>query len=829
VLAGLVVAGVLGCSGSAWAATYTVTNLNDSGPGSLRAAIGAAVPGDTVDATGVSGTITLTSGAISFPVVIGELGNRSALSIIGPGPGKLAISGAGQSQIFSMPQFATVSISGLAFENGYGADGGAISDSEDDLSGYLTLTLTNDAFTDNTAASPGGVGLGGAVYFEADGVDLNTQLTIINSTFTANSAGGAGGDAAGGSRGDGSGEGVGGAVYSGDGIMLVSGSTFADNTAGGAGGVGAYSGYGQGGAVADMATVSNDIGLSVTNSTFVGNVAGGVAGAGTDSGVGQGGALYALQATPSLSSDTIDANSVGSASGGSGSGVWWSGPMIAQGTIVADNTGAANCDSHVGSGSAFNLEDPGGDGSCGFDLPAADPQLGTLQSNGGPTQTQALSASSPAVDAIPAADCPTPDAGVDQRGLPRPSTGSSFCDVGAFELQDTTQTTLSCPSVAIALGAGSPGCTATVAPTEGSGAGTPAGKVVYTVYSDAACTVPSTGSATVTLGAGGTVPGFAAAGVPAGTRYVQATFAPASSPAPFGLQGSASACVPLTVTQAAVTLSSAVKDASTGTAWAAGGEPAGATAQDTVTLGATVAGFPAGGTVTFALYDDTTCTGSTVSAQTVNVGGGMVPASAVTGALSAGSYGYLASYSGDANYTPPAGGTCEPFTVNAVKVPNLADVKVAISGGPAGAADGTTFTENIVVTNAGPATASDVVTALIVPSGVTVTTAAGAATLGPILDWTASTIAANATKTYTVTFKVGPHAGGPALFGVAAASLQTPDPAYGNNAAAAIVQLGSAKAPARRAVHERNPLALGHRLVPRLRQLTHHTRHNHRR
>src|SRR4051794_157152 len=45
------------------ASTITVTNLADSGPGSLRQAIADAAPGDTIN-FGVMGTITLTSGQI---------------------------------------------------------------------------------------------------------------------------------------------------------------------------------------------------------------------------------------------------------------------------------------------------------------------------------------------------------------------------------------------------------------------------------------------------------------------------------------------------------------------------------------------------------------------------------------------------------------------------------------------------------------------------------------------------------------------------------------------------------------------------------------------
>src|SRR6478735_997845 len=53
-----------------------VTNTNDSGPGSLRDALAIANDGDTIDATGVSGTIVLT---------IGEL--QITHSVITNGPG----------------------------------------------------------------------------------------------------------------------------------------------------------------------------------------------------------------------------------------------------------------------------------------------------------------------------------------------------------------------------------------------------------------------------------------------------------------------------------------------------------------------------------------------------------------------------------------------------------------------------------------------------------------------------------------------------------------------------------------------------------------------
>ena len=60
------------------AATSVVTNLNDSGPGSLRQAIADAAPSDIIT-FGVTGTITLTTG---------ELLINKDLTLSGPGAAK---------------------------------------------------------------------------------------------------------------------------------------------------------------------------------------------------------------------------------------------------------------------------------------------------------------------------------------------------------------------------------------------------------------------------------------------------------------------------------------------------------------------------------------------------------------------------------------------------------------------------------------------------------------------------------------------------------------------------------------------------------------------
>jgi hypothetical protein len=66
----------------------------------------------------------------------------------------------------------------------------------------------------------------------------------------------------------------------------------------------------------------------------------------------------------------------------------------------------------------------------------ADFGLSALASNGGPTQTMALLADSPAINTGSDASCPS----ADQRGVSRPQ--GSHCDMGAYEYVDTTPPTV---------------------------------------------------------------------------------------------------------------------------------------------------------------------------------------------------------------------------------------------------------------------------------------------------------------------------------------------------------------------------------------------------
>src|SRR6476660_1935072 len=84
------------------ASTITVTNCADSGTGSLRDAVAAAISGDTIDfdANLACSTITLTSGAITIATGADGL-PLTELEIDGPGRNALAIDGNYADRVFA--------------------------------------------------------------------------------------------------------------------------------------------------------------------------------------------------------------------------------------------------------------------------------------------------------------------------------------------------------------------------------------------------------------------------------------------------------------------------------------------------------------------------------------------------------------------------------------------------------------------------------------------------------------------------------------------------------------------------------------------------------
>ena len=149
--------------------------------------------------------------------------------------------------------------------------------------------------------------------------------------------------------------------------------------------------------------------LTVVNSTVSGNV--------SESGFAGGISISGFIST--ILNSTVTNNS--------GDGIWFFNPAGLGNTIVAGNT-PADCRVSAGPG-GHNLDS---DGTCKFtgpgDLPNTDPVLVPLADNGGSTQTHALLAGSPAINAG-SGDCPPPH--TDQRGVTRPQ--GPACDIGAYE------------------------------------------------------------------------------------------------------------------------------------------------------------------------------------------------------------------------------------------------------------------------------------------------------------------------------------------------------------------------------------------------------------
>jgi hypothetical protein len=386
----------------AHATTIIVSNTNDSGPGSLRQALASANDGDTIDATGISGAITLSSG---------ELLVDKSVTINGAGADVLAVDGNATSRVFQIGSGETVTISGLTIRNGHDdTTGGGI----DNESG-ATLTITNSTLSGNTAGSVDNPAVAGGGIFNSG------TLTIVNSTVSANTAGGI--------------SGRGGGVLNGGTLTIVN-STVSGNTA--------IIGAG----IDNEGTTTT---VTITNSTFSGNAASAYGGACLNSG------------TLQIANSTLSDNSAILGGGILLSGPF--APLQIGNTILNRGHSGENIHSFgevtvTSLGYNLSSDDAGGHLTGPGDQINTDPVLGPLEDNGGPTFTHALLPGSPAINAGNPGFTPPPF--FDQRGPGFDRVANGRIDIGSFEVQGPIATPSPTPTPAATP---TPSPTPTPAPT----------------------------------------------------------------------------------------------------------------------------------------------------------------------------------------------------------------------------------------------------------------------------------------------------------------------------------------------------------------------------
>jgi hypothetical protein len=319
-----------------------------------------------------------------------------------------------------------------------------------------TEQVTN-SLVDHNSAIPSGTGRS-----EGGGIYNASGLTVVGSTVSSNTAGvqnqpGSGGGAGGGIAEEGNNAlisasqivnnqalggdigrtvaGSGGGILADD-ITSISNSLVAGNHADRQGG-GIWSDDGQhvtadtitGNTAQEGGGIWNEWQMEVVNSTISGNST-----SGTNN---DGGGVFDLGSSPNtkvvLSSSTV-ANNTASAGSGLSVGIGLTPPnlsgFVLQNTIVGTNQGSSQCNL-TGATLTSQGHNLSSDASCNLvaegDVVGVDPVLLGLADNGGPTPTQALAPTSPAINAGTNVGCPP----TDQRGISRPQ--GSACDIGAYE------------------------------------------------------------------------------------------------------------------------------------------------------------------------------------------------------------------------------------------------------------------------------------------------------------------------------------------------------------------------------------------------------------
>lgn len=370
-------------AGDARALTFPVTKTADTVDGtcdadcSLREAIIAA------NANGGPDVITLPAGTYNLAIApggesivannaaVGDLDISGELTINGAAAATTIVDGQDLSRIFHI-HAGPVTINNLTARNGTEEAGGGIF-----IAAITTVNLTNVVVTGND-----GLGSAGGGIRNSGGTTTITDSTISANVVDAQGAG----------------------IFNIGSPLTIVRSTISGNTATESGG----------GIRIDSGTVT------VENSTISGNTA------------NSGGGIRNLNGTVTVSSSTI-ANNNGGTSFGGGVATFSPGVFTLTGSILANNTAGTSpdCTEAIVSGGFNLIEDTSGcaiSGTTTGNVTGVDPQLLGLASNGGPTQTHALTGTSPALNAR-TSGCPPP--ATDQRGVTRPQ--ATACEIGSFE------------------------------------------------------------------------------------------------------------------------------------------------------------------------------------------------------------------------------------------------------------------------------------------------------------------------------------------------------------------------------------------------------------
>lgn len=396
---------------AAGAATLCVNTAGSGGCfATIQGAIDDAARGDVIE---------VAAGTYVENLVIAS---RTRLTIRGAGPTATFVDGGGSGTVLDVQQPGSILyLDGVALENGTRGLGLAervratLSDcavtGNVGLGGIVagvrsTVKITGCTISGNTNTGPGG----GIALSEFKG---GGRLTVIASTIESNSSSAVGGGIS--CRGRltladstvrGNSGTAGGGIYGNS--MTITGSTISGNDA-----------SSDGGGIAGLPFNFAAGQVRIKNSTISGNTA------------QEDGGGIRLVTDFRLEHVTLAGNAA-SVRGGGISAFGAPKKLVLKASLIADNTAPEGNDCVAAQVRAFNgnlIEDPS---SCTITVVGsspvlnADPLLGPLQDNGGPTETHALGGGSPALDVVTTRGlCREPD----QRGVAR----TVPCDLGAYE------------------------------------------------------------------------------------------------------------------------------------------------------------------------------------------------------------------------------------------------------------------------------------------------------------------------------------------------------------------------------------------------------------